>query len=149
MAVSRAAGHCDPGCTTGPAQRELNAARNRSVPGDQNDLDLLTALRRFPGADGLGVSLRRQRITRRILTTQPTGPPECGDASNCQKTRQLSFPFAGGVFKRAPACEYSSDNPRLLVGLTLEGLVSAEPRMQEGPHPSRCAMGSVAGTQLD
>ena len=73
----------------GHAQQALNAARNRYVLGDQNYLDVLTALRGLQEADRFLVSERRQLITLWIRGTESIGQPMCGDVSNCQENWQL------------------------------------------------------------
>jgi len=73
----------------GHAQQALNAARNRYVLGDQNYLDVLTALRGLQEADRFLVSERRQLITLWIRGMESIGQPMCGDGSSCQQNWQL------------------------------------------------------------
>ncbi len=71
------------------AQQALNAARNRYVLGDQNYLDVLTALRGLQEADRFLVSERRELITLWIRATESVGQPMCGDGLRCRQSWQL------------------------------------------------------------
>ena len=73
----------------GHAQQARNAARNRYVLGDQNYLDVLTALRGLQEADRFLVSERRELITLWIRATESIGQPMCGDGSSCRQNWQL------------------------------------------------------------
>ena len=67
----------------GFAQQALDASRNRYVLGDQNYLDVLTALRGLQEADRNLVSERRQLITLWIRTVEAIGQPMCLNEPEC------------------------------------------------------------------
>ena len=73
----------------GHAQQALDAARNRYTLGDQNYLDVLTALRGLQEADRFLVSERFQLITLWIRATEAIGQPMCGDVEDCRGNWQL------------------------------------------------------------
>jgi outer membrane protein TolC len=73
----------------GHAQKALDAARNRFVLGDQNYLDVLTALRGLQEADRSMVSERRQLISLWIRASESIGQPMCNLSSNCKQNWQF------------------------------------------------------------
>ena len=73
----------------GYAQKALDAARNRFVLGDQNYLDVLTALRGLQEADRSMVSERRQLISLWIRASESIGQPMCNLSSNCKQNWQF------------------------------------------------------------
>lgn len=77
------------------AQQALQAARNRYVLGDQNYLDVLTALRGLQQADRLLISEQRQLVTLWIGAVQATGQPMCdatgGKSSDTPATCKVNW----------------------------------------------------------
>ena len=73
----------------GHAQQALSAARSRYTLGDQNYLDVLTALRGLQEADRFLVSARRQLVTLWIRAAESVGQPMCNGAADCQQNWQL------------------------------------------------------------
>lgn len=69
----------------GHAQQALAAARNRYVLGDQNYLDVLTALRGLQEADRFLVSEQRQLTVLWIQAMEAIGQPVCAEALECQR----------------------------------------------------------------
>ncbi len=73
----------------GYARQALDAARNRYILGDQNYLDVLTALRGLQEADRFLVSEQRELVTLWIRATESIGQPMCDGASGCEQQWQL------------------------------------------------------------
>ena len=67
----------------GYAQQALAAARNRYVLGDQNYLDVLTALRGLQQAERLLISEQHQIITLWIALQESMGQPMCDGRDDC------------------------------------------------------------------
>ena len=67
----------------GHARQALDAARNRYILGDQNYLDVLTALRALQEADRLLVAERRQLVSLSIFARQSAGQPMCLGNTDC------------------------------------------------------------------
>ena len=63
------------------SQMALNAARDRYVFGEQNYLDVLTALRGLQSADRLLVAEQRRLVSLWIQTTAAIGQRMCEDVS--------------------------------------------------------------------
>ena len=70
------------------AQKALSAARNRYVLGDQNYLDVLTALRGLQDADRLLITEQHLLITLWVQTMEAVGQPMCHD-DTCVEQWQL------------------------------------------------------------
>ncbi|MEM7099261.1 MAG: TolC family protein [Pseudomonadota bacterium] len=66
----------------GYAQQALKASRDRYIRGDQNYLDVLTALRGLQEADRSLLSERSQLVTLWIRATQAVGQPMCHETSS-------------------------------------------------------------------
>ncbi len=71
------------------AQQALETARDRYIRGDQNYLDVLTALRGLQDADRSLVFERRQLVTLWIQVTESVGQPMCGAIASCTANWQL------------------------------------------------------------
>ena len=74
----------------GFAEQALNAARNRYVLGDQNYLDVLTALRGLQETDRLLVAERRILVTLWVENLESIGQHMCADLSDCEDNWRLS-----------------------------------------------------------
>ncbi len=70
----------------GHARQALDAARNRYTLGDQNYLDVLTALRGLQEADRFLVSERRQLLTIWIRAMEALGQPMCAGDAACRES---------------------------------------------------------------
>ena len=73
----------------GHSEQALSAARNRYILGDQNYLDVLTALRGLQETERLLFSEQRQRVLLWIRTVESIGQPMCANRISCRDSWQL------------------------------------------------------------